>query len=555
RDFALPEPKPEALRDAPASPEPVRARRLLATLVPLLANAGAAAPDDVAGALLAELLDELSADRVLLLLHADAGGAPSVVGRATNGSVSVPGDGWRDALLRRTIDATDAAPLRAESERLVAAQLRLGERVLGALLVERHPSAPAFDAADRERIAAAAADLPVALEAVRVVRERAEADRTASRAEKMDAVGQLAGGIAHELNNVLTALQASANSVRERAFCDWEMAADADVILQATRRATLLTRQLLAFSRHRHASLAPHDVNDLVLRVEPTVRAVAGDDVDVVLELAPDLPPASTERAAFEQALLALASNARDAMPAGGTLSIVTSLAVADERAVRRGAPRPGPYVCVTVHDTGAGMPPGVLERAFEPFFTTQPGSRSGAGLATVYAFARSSGGYVDIESEVGRGTTVRLCLGEAEPPPARVAVTSTSRVPAATSKYVLVVDDEEMLRKTVQRMLERGGYRVLVAEGATHALELVQQHGDEIAIAILDVLMPGVTGPELGRRFAELGLPTKVLYMSGFAPESALVSGADVDIGSVLEKPFTPTELLDRVRALLAEG
>jgi signal transduction histidine kinase len=433
---------------------------------------------------------------------------------------------------------------------VLAVPLFLHDAAVGAICLERSPEDPPFGPDDRELLLVLAHQFPVALEIARLLAEREQLQASLQRAQKMEAVGQLAGGIAHDFNNMLTVMQASLDTVRERGRLDDESAAELALVTSVAQRAAQLTRQLLAFSRHRPVPLSAHDANEVLATLEPMLRRVVGKRVKVVLELAPGLRPVKTDRTSFEQALVNLAVNARDAMPSGGTLTIKTSGVHLDEAAVRQGAPRAGEFVAIAVADTGQGMSTELLDRVFEPFFTTKAlGGGTGLGLTTVYAFTKNSGGHVDVWSEVGRGTTFRICLPLAEE---RVSERAPSASPPVSARVnaetLLVVDDEPFVARSIRRILERQGYRVLVANSAAQGLELAEKHGPEISLAILDVLMPDMTGPELAKTFAGIQLPAKVLYVSGFAPGV----DAPVDAEHLLEKPFSAPDLLARVRRLL---
>ncbi len=559
-EFGLPEPA-AMVRSATTSRVSARSRRQLSALLNVVSARGAdLGLEQQAALMLDELVRDFEAERALLLFQSAPRGGHLVIGRDRHRTTFREADGWQEALLRRVRDRGDIWPFavgpdaESDASRILAAPLFVAERSVGALAFEREPSGDPFDTDDRELLLVLSHQVPVVLEAARLLAEREQLQTSMSQAAKMEALGQLAGGVAHGFNNLLTTLQASANTVRERALGDPEIAAEIDVVLQATRRATELTRQLLAFSRHRPRPLTPERANELLTRLEPRLKTLVGDRIEVVLGLRADVHTMRGDRISFEQAVLNLASNARDAMPNGGKLTIRTENVFADDAALRSGAPASGDYVCISVADTGLGMTPELVARVFEPFFSTRSSAgASGLGLTTVYAFAKNSGGWVALSSEVGRGTLVQLFLPRVdEVPNVRHAV--KRRGESTGARTLLVVDDEEMLRKTVQRMLERAGYRVLVADGATQALELIETHGDAITLAILDVLMPGVSGPELGRRLEEMHHPAKVLYMSGLAQESAIVTEAQVAEANVIQKPFATRELLERVRFLLGE-
>jgi CheY-like chemotaxis protein len=285
------------------------------------------------------------------------------------------------------------------------------------------------------------------------------------------------------------------------------------------------------------------------------IRRLAGKtlNIDVVLDLDAAIPPALTDESSLDQALMNLVINARDAMPAGGALTISTRSAVLGPDDVRRGAPSEGDYVRVEVADNGEGIAPQVLTRIFDPFFTTkEPGKGTGLGLTMVYTFAQQCGGFVDVASEVGKGTTFRLYLRRGEPVHVAQRVRMSS-LPAsgAVPQMILVVDDDPNIRELTRSLLQEGGYQVMTASGSADALRLIQSKEHEVALVILDMSMPEMTGAELEQRLAALQLPAKVLFVSGFGPES-LPDDLVPTTHTMLQKPFTRKDLLGRVRRLL---
>jgi len=432
--------------------------------------------------------------------------------------------------------------------------LFLNEEPVGAICLERDLDSPPFGPDDGELLSLLAHQVPIAMEIARLLTERERLQSALRQEQKMAAVGQLAGGIAHDINNMLTVLQNSLSLLSGQLALTDSEAAEFEVIASTTRRGTLLTQQLLSVSRHRPVPLAAHDANALLLDMRPTLERTVGENVRLTLSLSPSILPVMTEPASFEQCIVNLAINAREAMPNGGVLTIETrSLAgeVATATDVLGGAGQ----VVIVVADTGVGMSADVRERAFEPFFTTKSiggrtGTGSGLGLSSSYAFAKRCGGNIELASESGRGTTLRLFLPSASverelPPP--VVVTPTRSPDKIT---VLVVDDEPDLVRTTQRILERAGYRVLHALRPSEALDLVARQGHEIGVVLLDVLMPEMTGPELGRRIVEMGVNAKLLYFSGYTPDA--IPG--VDANNFVQKPFLGSDLLNRLRVLLAD-
>jgi CheY-like chemotaxis protein len=286
------------------------------------------------------------------------------------------------------------------------------------------------------------------------------------------------------------------------------------------------------------------------------LRRVAIGSIEVKLALSPIVDAVSIDAASFDQALMNLLINARDAMPNGGTFTISTRNVVLDENAALRANVTPGAYVEVQVADTGEGMSPETMNRIFEPFFTTKPvGRGTGLGLATVWGFIKNCGGGIEVWSELGMGTRFTLYLKRTDRPRVgrRKAATSSSLAPpSGAPDTILVVDDDDLVRRSIAKILERNGYRVVAASGSTEAIDLARsQQGKRIALVIMDVLLPGVTGPELGRRLNEV-MPAKILFVSGFSAESAPIEDAKVTPEMLLQKPFTQAALLARVRELM---
>jgi PAS domain S-box-containing protein len=383
---------------------------------------------------------------------------------------------------------------------------------------------------------------------------QAEADRLRERlaqAERLDSLGQLAGGIAHDFNNLLAVILNYATLAR----VELEPGAvrdDLDAISAAAQRAAGLTRQLLTFSRGDQGQAAVLDPNAVATDVCEVLRRTLPPTIDVVCNLEPDAWPVRCDTARLDQVLMNLAVNARDAMPDGGTLTIETTNEDLDELSVHgRVSLRPGRYLCLAVSDTGTGMTREVQERAFDPFFTTKPhGQGTGLGLASVYGIARQMEGEVSIYSEVGRGTTVRLHLpvADAEVTPATVVRTP---VPAPHGRWVLLVEDEELLRQALDRTLSEAGFVVTAAESAEKAIGRLDN--DELPdLLVSDVSLPGMAGPELALLLRERAPDLPVLLMSGYAAHP-LPAGL-VGRAAMIDKPFPTRELLAQIAALLGD-
>lgn len=565
-EFGLPAPPPSGR--PPSMHSSSRARRQLSTLLHV---ARAPRPElhieQQASTVLDEILRHLDAARGVVWFLPEPGRRPPVVvGRTRSGGSWSDLQPWHQALIQRVRE--DGVPWPPEYEgvvssidgadpgRTLAVPLLLYERVAGAILVERGPTADGFAAEERGILTVLAHQVPAALEIARLLVEREEVQATLQHAQKMEAVGQMAGGLAHDFNNMLQAMRASIEAVRERQGAG-DVGHDLEVLSSATQRATQITQQLLSFSRHQPVAISPIDVNEAITKLDVMIRHILGDKVQVTTTLAPEGAVAECEGSALDQAILNIVVNARDAMASGGSLAIETRNVTLGEEDVRKGLPNAGDYVEIVMSDTGRGMPPDTLERIFEPFFTTKPpGMGTGLGMATVYAFAKRCRGHIEVQSEEGRGTTVRIVLRRGALAPQVVPVVQPVEpapvaAPTRGSK-ILVVDDDELILKALGRMLERTGYHVLIAHGGEAALELVRRHGTEIGLVIMDVLMPGMSGPELCRKIADLDLRVKVLFMSGFSPESLPPQASGVKAEMLLQKPFSPATLIGRVQALL---
>ncbi len=371
-------------------------------------------------------------------------------------------------------------------------------------------------------------------------------------AQKMEAVGRLAGGVAHDFNNVLSVILGLGHSIADGLLPEDPLRGDLEDILAAADRASALTRQLLAFSRKQVMQPEILDLGQLIRGAEKMLRRVMGEDVEVVLSLADGLRCVKADRGQLEQVLLNLAVNARDAMPEGGRLTIETAEVDLDETyAERHHDVTPGRYLQIAVSDDGTGMDRATLDHLFEPFFTTKPaGKGTGLGLSTVYGIVRQSGGHVWVYSEVGRGTTFKVYLpasNEARSPGPRAAPPARGG-----EETILLVEDEPMVRNLAARLLRRQGYHVLEAANGGEALLLAEGHGGPIHLLLTDVVMPSMSGKQLAARLSALRPGLGVLFMSGYA-ENAIVHGGALEPGvEFIEKPLSAPALNRKVREVL---
>jgi PAS domain S-box-containing protein len=368
--------------------------------------------------------------------------------------------------------------------------------------------------------------------------------RKFEQAQKMEAIGRLAGGVAHDFNNVLTAIGGHARLLLDQLPDGDAMRGDVAEIVTASDRAAGIVRQLLAFSRQQPVQPEVLDLNEAARGIEKMLRRIIGEDIDLELTLAAAPALVCCDPHHIEQVLMNLAVNARDAMPDGGRLGISVA-----------GEAGPAPQVRLSVADSGSGMTPEVRQRLAEPFFTTkQPGKGTGLGLTTVYGIVRQAGGHVEVETAPGQGTRFDVYLPAADPASAPRRRCGTAGVSGARggSDVVLLVEDEPSVRQLAGRILSSKGYRVLAAEDGAAALGVAQRHVGDIDLLLSDLVMPQLGGWELSRRLSAGRPDMAVLFMSGYAAVDVVrAGGAPAEI-ALLEKPFTPAALAARVRAVL---
>jgi signal transduction histidine kinase/integral membrane sensor domain MASE1 len=371
------------------------------------------------------------------------------------------------------------------------------------------------------------------------------------QAQKMEAIGQLAGGVAHDFNNLLSAIQGYGTLVLESIPADSQAAADVQEMLTAAQRGASLTRQLLAFSRKQIVEPRVLDLGACLRSTESMLHRLLGEDVELTLIAAEDLGRVTADPGQIEQAVLNLTVNARDAMPAGGTLLLEAKNVTASTR-LHIDVPA-GRYVMIAVTDTGVGMDAATIARIFEPFFTTKPqGKGTGLGLATVHGIVKQLGGSIQVYSEPGIGTTFKLYLPRVDDALDARAETPVD-IPAFGSGTVLVAEDNEALRTLARRLLEDQGYRVLAAATPLAALRLADGHDGPIALLITDVVLPEMSGRELAEQLVARrpGLP--VLFMSGYTDDAIVRTGILSHDTHFIQKPFTPVDFLQKVQSVLA--
>ncbi len=374
-------------------------------------------------------------------------------------------------------------------------------------------------------------------------------------AQKMEAIGRLAGGVAHDFNNLLTAVVGYADLIGERLEPEDPTARDVGEIRKAADRATALTRQLLAFSRKQFLNTTVMDLNETVSGLRHMLPRVIGDHIQTTIELAPELARIRADASQMDQVLVNLVLNARDAMPSGGRLAITTeNVTLGDERLEAEGLTlSPGAYTMLSVSDTGLGMEESTRARAFEPFFTTKPkGKGTGLGLATVYGIVDQSGGGIAMDTGPGRGTSIRIYLPVTSAVPDEPIPQVRTGLASGGSETILLVEDNEAIRELSARALRRRGYTVHLARNAEEALEWSQSAGVKPQLLVTDVIMPGLSGPNLAARLMPQNSDLRVLYMSGYTDNETPANGKYWGGVPLLQKPFTPGQLADRVRLCL---
>ena len=383
-------------------------------------------------------------------------------------------------------------------------------------------------------------------------RERLEAQ--VLQMQKMDSIGRLAGGVAHDFNNMLTAILGSAELALARLTPEDPNHARLMTIKHASESAAHLTRQLLAFSRKQVIAPKLLDLNEAIQRTSPLLQRMIGEQVRLQTDLGKDLPSVKLDPGQVEQIILNLAVNARDAMPEGGRLSLETSEAVLDETNVQNHSQTPpGRYVMLSVSDSGCGMSPEVLEHLFEPFFTTKgPGKGTGLGLATVYGAVKQNGGSIECHSEVGCGTTFRILF-----PVAHGAGESPSLPPSAStwpegSETVLVVEDNPHVLAFAEAVLARQGYRTLLASSGEQALRISEAYEDPIHLVVTDVILPDINGRIVSERLKVQRPNIRVLFASGYSGDILSKSGVLEESIDLISKPFSALFLAQRVRDTL---
>jgi PAS domain S-box-containing protein len=391
------------------------------------------------------------------------------------------------------------------------------------------------------------------------ITERKLLENQARRAQKMEAVGQFAEGIAHDFNNLLQVILGQSQLISKQIDANSDSGVRLQHVLTAAERAKWLTTQLLLFGRQEAAELQVIDPNAVLAELRTLLEHLIGDHIVLVTELSPELWRVRSERERIQQVIMNLAANARDAMPDGGTVKIVTENAEINESAAAEhpGVPPPGRYVVLAVSDSGTGMDKATLAHIFEPFFTSKgPGKGTGLGLTVVHNIVTQQGGYITLQSQPGRGSTFNIYLPAVEEAaPAPAAERNERGVPRG-SETVLLVEDSQSVRILIRDYLESSGYTVLEAQDGEQAMELARKHRGPVHLVLTDVVMPRIGGPQLARRLKAILPESKVLYMSGYTSKLPVADEKiEQEEASPLQKPFTAEDLLWKVRSVLDRG
>ncbi len=389
------------------------------------------------------------------------------------------------------------------------------------------------------------------------ITDRKQLEGQLQQARRMEAVGRLAGGIAHDFNNLLTIIKGYTELGLTRAKNQPEIRADLERIEDASERAAALVRQLLAFSRRQVLQPKALDLNGIVVGLDKLLRRLMDEDIEMKTIVGKDLGTIKADPGQVEQVIMNLVVNARDAMPDGGRLTVETENVELDSAYARDHATvRPGRYIMLAVSDTGVGMSADTIAHIFEPFYTTKESGRgTGLGLSTAYGIVKQSGGYIWVYSEPGEGTTFKVYLPRVDEPAEALTTKKAPSADCAGTETILLVEDEPQLRELTRMALASRGYSVVEAVNPDEAEHLAEKYGAKIHLLLTDVIMPGISGRELAKRLSARHPALRILYMSGYT-YNVIAQGGTLERGvAFLQKPFTPSALIEKVREVLDAG
>ena len=384
------------------------------------------------------------------------------------------------------------------------------------------------------------------------ISEKKKLEEQFRQAQKMEAIGTLAGGVAHDFNNILAVIMGLGNLIQMSLDPDDRIRPYVDQIVLSSERAADLTQSLLAFSRKQKIALGPHQLNGIVASTASLLKRLLPEDVELRVELADDGGVAMLDVTQIDQVLMNLAANARDAMPGGGSLTIRTEKATIDETFRKiNGFGKPGPYVRLSVSDTGIGMDEKTMVRIFDPFFTTKEvGKGTGLGLASVYGIVKQHEGYITVTTQLLKGTTFDIYLPLVDE---AIGKTTAARVEVkGGSETILVLEDDQDVKSMMTKMLSGQGYTTLEAANGDDAIRVFKKHRDTIGLVILDVVMPGRNGREVLDEMARIDPRVKAIFMSGYTGDIIIDKGVQKEGVDFLQKPLSVAKLLSKVREVL---
>jgi signal transduction histidine kinase/CheY-like chemotaxis protein len=548
----------QLIMDAERSERHVRALVQISRL-----SSGNLEPDEKARQVLDEMIAAFQAERGFLLLRDSTEGLLTTLGgngtlRVTAARVAgqldaADGESLDEPTLKQVLEAKQPTVLAgtagAEPTSLLMVPLTVQGIPVGAVALRSASGGAPFTAGDGELLTALANQVPIALELAHVLRERERLAEDLRQSQKMEAVGRLAGGIAHDFNNMLSAIHVAVDGVMAEVDPQSMQMTDLETIQNAAERASRLTRQLLAFSRRQVFSARPLALNETINEVVPMLQRLIGEDIQISTQLSEQLHAVKVDVSQFEQVLMNLAVNARDAMPGGGRLTVCTSNRRLNDD--EKPGLTAGDYALLTVSDEGQGMDKATQERIFEPFFTTKTADAgTGLGLSMVYGIVRQTGGHIEFDSAPGKGSEFRIFFPITTEAIESIPPTSYVRGGRGSGR-ILLVDDEPLVRQALGRSLRRMGYSVSMASNGRQAIEMVTEN-PRVDLIITDVVMPGMNGLEMVEKLASFGTKTKVLYVSGYT-DGVLDRGIGLDDRvDFMQKPMLQQDLLAKVSEML---